>query len=396
MTIDRDLFHWMLPHLASYPAPKLNALSIYAANSTHPLHIPDDVRVFQGITPQLTSLSSSQCRLSPQSSLFVNNLTTLDVAYCPIGSTTTWLDILRQMQRLSHLQIHHCFTDRPGVQYTPIPAGFDVIPFLHLSTLAIKGSWLQSDLDFLTHIALSSRTLLQFNSAVDNFMPPVTASPLLAFLSVHRQSRQGLLEMEGAIVELEQSHSTSLQFPVHETPQYYINLDISNIPSIDYDEALFTELATLFSRTTSMTFTLSCNLSPDILRTLSRHLPNIRTISCSGHVFGAFLTVLHSEPQGAHTSQADDTHPATFPNPLLNHSNIQPPFKSLESIHLSDTTADNYSTPLVDSLGFRRAIGLPIRNLRFSRVVDKVERESNSHENSLMIIQGDGPLDILS
>ncbi|TFK59332.1 hypothetical protein BDN72DRAFT_905953 [Pluteus cervinus] len=80
-SLERKTFSRLLSQLISTPLPQLRSLSI-----SGDVTIPDDI--FQGTTPQLHSLSLRQCQFSLDSPLLSPNLTTLDLSYCHMGSTT--------------------------------------------------------------------------------------------------------------------------------------------------------------------------------------------------------------------------------------------------------------------------------------------------------------------
>ncbi|TFK64368.1 hypothetical protein BDN72DRAFT_861416 [Pluteus cervinus] len=407
-----DNLDQMLPHLTSGSAPKLEALSIAGDDDVGDLvNIPGDVDIFQGTTPQLNTLFLYKCRIVPQCSLLMNDLTNLNVEDCPMGSTMIWLNIVRRMSHLSHLSLVRCFTDRSGDHYTPIPTDFEVIHLHHLSTLAIEGSWLQSDLSFLAHITFPSQTELAFtsNTGRSASMPQPTAPPLVAFLQVQNRSRQGLPQMRGASVKLEESPSLGeatangmvLRFSVLER-QNYVCVEIGGIPSVYCDQILLTELTPLLSSTLSITFYISCRL------------PNVRDIWCSSHAIGTFLSALSTVPQGDVPPQIEElcerenVHTSALSNTISHNSTSRPPFKWLEGVGLYRTSIDTFATPLAAALRFRLEMGLPLKTVQFFRVgdvpvdllsrlrelVDEVKYDPRDNLD-FAIVREDGDLEIL-
>ncbi|TFK63491.1 hypothetical protein BDN72DRAFT_963882 [Pluteus cervinus] len=400
-------FNQVLPYLTSKSAPKLETLSISGGRDAGEiLTIPGDVDLFQGTTPQLDTLWLYRCQITPESALFTNNLATLHVNKCPIGSTAIWLRILKQIPRLSDLSLIGSFTDESeyAVESAPTPVlkEFEAVPLLQLSKLAIEGSWLKSDLDFLAHITFPSRATIEFSSNICSPLPQPTpqAPPLISFLRVYNQSRYGPLETEITAITLkeikEPSYSTSLRFLTEGASRSGLDVTIGGLQDVDCDEALVAEFSFLpISHTTSLT--ISCYVSPETLKVLSDRLPKLQEVSCSGIAGRCFLMVLTASffdfhtleedadiggsgsiarQRGVHvvettegieeSNQVDRLPTGTV---LLNPgSQPRPYFESLKSIHLDNTPVDTFNSALVVALSARRSIGLPVKKLRLTGI----------------------------
>ncbi|TFK65660.1 hypothetical protein BDN72DRAFT_962350 [Pluteus cervinus] len=399
-------FNRVLPHLSSKPALKLATLRISGFDVGDSVDIPDDIVLFQGNTPQLSALFLNSCRILPSSRLFANDLTTLDVRGRYNGSTITWLKIIQQMPRLSHLTLIDAFTDEIQDEYTPIPQDFVAVPLLQLSQLCIRGCRFKSDLEFLAHLTFPAQTTFKFSSDTDSIIPQSAAPvpPLISFLRVYNQSCLGLQATEITSITLDEPlvqiplvfDQLSLRFSASGASQTYLDIVLHSSRAVDCDEMLVAELTSLpTSHLTSLT--ICCNVSYGTMRVLSDRLPHLQEISCSGKAIEPFLMALGAKsadfynPEegtstywGRSTEQPRQLEVALMeniegpnqvgdpvlanPTPDLSQSPPPPSFVFLETVHLYATSLDRFSTALVSALSARQKIGLPVKKVRFSQI----------------------------
>ncbi|TFK64817.1 hypothetical protein BDN72DRAFT_861107 [Pluteus cervinus] len=289
----------VMEYLTCGSAPVLEVLSI--DGSYGPDDVVDigvDVDIFHGTTPRLNTLSLDNCRVIPQCCLFADSLTTLDMKDCPMGSTVIWLTIIRGLSRLANLSLLHCFTDRSGVDFPPIPFDFEVVSLNYLSTLAIAGWCFKTDLDFLAHITFPSHTEVEFASGTGRFLslPRSTSAPLIDFLRVQQRSRQGRPQMQRPTIRLTDglpADDVGINFSLCDEVDY-IRFNTHGLLLVDCDAILWTELKSLVDSSDSITLYISCMMTSEAFRSLSYELPNVRVVWCSNGAVAPFLSVLGS------------------------------------------------------------------------------------------------------
>ncbi|TFK66101.1 hypothetical protein BDN72DRAFT_880493 [Pluteus cervinus] len=386
-------FTQITPYLTSTPAPKLKELVINAFGA----HIPDEL--FQGITPQLETLTLFACYVNLNTPLLMNNLTTLEVLNCS-GSAKAWLIILQRMPRLSLLKLRSGFSP-DAEEPIPNPEDIGVIPLLRLSVFDFRGYGLERDLDFLSHLAFPSQTQFKFRSATrngdQNIMPP-----LIAFLRVHTQSRQDLSEMNIRAVSYTQEHDQdrpkSLQLTASDGDHCYLAVDI-NLSSLQVrttDAGNATHLAEITSLPLSLTtsFTTNCDIEREGWTILSNRLPILQSISISEATVHPFLLSIGvadanfnsggdtdismerheeededlAEPNRSVGSKGTRSNDFLDPGQVSSESTQQ--FKSLKSINLEDISFEELHEAMFVAICARRDDGFPVEKIRFNRCSD--------------------------
>ncbi|TFK66730.1 hypothetical protein BDN72DRAFT_843817 [Pluteus cervinus] len=380
-SLDNKSLVKLLPRLISAPAPKLRSLSIAEGGD-----VPDNLFA---ATPQLRSLSLSNCKFNLDSSIFMTDLTILDVFRCPVGSPTGWLNVLRRMPRLSHLSMKSSFT---GETYIPIPTHFDLVPLLQLSQVAIEGSSFQSDLDFLSHITFTSQTSIKFTSSANGAEHPV--SPLVAFLQSHRKScyDRDISPAKTQITTVKlawDDHFPIIRFDVHANGRrkHYLAVTIVIVGSHppDWNQTPMADIVLLpISLATS--FTTNCKVKEEDWKVLSDGAPRLQEISVSKLAAQSFLLALGAgdidslDPNGEWRGAAgylggmeaergvgllggDEETIVVAESGVESHQ----PFKFLNSINLYDHSLLGIREDVMNALSARCITGLPIEAVRFSR-----------------------------
>ncbi|TFK66106.1 hypothetical protein BDN72DRAFT_844733 [Pluteus cervinus] len=391
LSLDRKSFLKIRPRLLSAPTPKLGTLSIAG-----PVDVPD--HIFQGVTPELHSLSLSWCNFSPNFPLFTANITSLDILRCPaVGSTLMWLNVLRRMPQLSQLSLKSSFA---GELHVPIPPYFDAVPLPQLSQLTIEGSLFDSDLDFLSHITFPSHTAVSFTSSTgaSPSEPPMTL--LVAVLRAHRRSCSSrdtsavetnitAVKLEG--VWTEDPGRTLIQFHAHIAGllQPYLSITILTdsgeaIPvASTWTEMPMADIALLpISLATS--FTTNCVVSEEGWEILSSRSPHLQDIEVSELPVQPFLSVLGAgdidilDPNEdwrrlvSFLGGMEGESGASWPDDDEDTSNVtlrtgHSLFKSLKSIKLYDLDPLRFKEELINALTARCINGLPIEKIQLSR-----------------------------
>ncbi|TFK63489.1 hypothetical protein BDN72DRAFT_847572 [Pluteus cervinus] len=366
-------FSQVLPLLTSRPAPQLKELTIFSTGDI--MRFPENVDIFQGIVPQLDSLTLYRCRhVIPESALFVNNLTTLDIEDCPITSTTTWLKILQRMPSLSHLRLVDCFTNETEAVDATIPNDFGVISLPRLSHFSIRGFCFEEDLDFLAHTTFPSQTALDFSSCIPlHLFPnrqPLTA-PLVAFLRVHNQSRQNLSDMQITGLTLEFDPGSALSLIVEREGHEHTLLSIKGLETVDCGEMLLAELTSLpLAFLTSFTTSCIINSRLEEVSVSGRAIqPLLRLLAGSGEFSDAGSdlderTGADDEEDVEGVSEFEGGEDAEDQTDDL--SGAHPHFEVLKSLRLYNTPSYMFKEALINTLEARRKVGFPVQQVRLS------------------------------
>ncbi|TFK66751.1 hypothetical protein BDN72DRAFT_843836 [Pluteus cervinus] len=352
----RKHFDQVLPHITSTPAPQLKELRISGSfGLADDIHLPNDLVLFQGTTPLLNTLSLFKCHFNLNFPLFGNGLTTLEITRCPMGSTTDWLTLLKQMPRLSTLSLRFSFTEGANVPesvHIPIPKDFGVVPLLELCRLDIQGSRFEADLGFLAHIAFPSRTSLQFSSRISRIMTneELSKSPLAAFVRVYDPSRPGVSQIEISGLKLEELvdldegpdgipiTASTLIFSAKQKSQSYITFCISGLEAVNCDETYVAAIRSLpVSHLTSLT--INCGVKPEAFSAFSNLFSDLQEVSCSGDAIQPFLMQLQV---------------------------AQLMFVSLKSVHIGHASLGYIEAALTSAISARRQNGLPVKKVGFS------------------------------
>ncbi|TFK66100.1 hypothetical protein BDN72DRAFT_844726 [Pluteus cervinus] len=399
----------ILPYVTSTPAPRLREVFIDAFGAV----IPDDF--YQGITPQLESLSLAGGWFTLNNPVFMNDLTTLQMLNCP-GSARAWLEVLQRMRRLSLLKMRTTFPEDAGGESIPIPKGTGIVTLPQLSEFDFRGYGLERDLDFLSHLTFPSQTQFKFTSETrhedQNIIPP-----LIAFLRVHSQSRHEISEMEvNAIRYTEQyhrNHPMSLQLTASADKCYLavdINLRASALRTTNAGHTTHMAEITSLPFSTATSFTTNCEIEPESWAILSDRLPALQVISISEPTIRRFLLSIGAVEKGFRNPEMDsdeeeDEEEIGEPNepvgdtgfldsassnpldPERDRSDGQELFKSLKSVHLDRISLEGLHNAMVDAICARRDGGFPIKEIRFNRCDDVDDNFVSRVESLVDVVQ---------
>ncbi|TFK66756.1 hypothetical protein BDN72DRAFT_961539 [Pluteus cervinus] len=363
----------MLPQLVSTPAPKLRSLYITGQGT-----IPDNI--FHSATPQLRSLSLSSCRFNLTSPLFMTDLTSLDISGCQAASRIEWLNALRRMPRLSHLNIAFSFTDKTHV---PVPKHFDLVPLLQLSQLVIKGYLFHADPDFFSHLTFSSQTSINLISQLWTEYP---IPPLAAFLQGHRQSCCDR-DTSPAVTQIKTINLIGdrhiIRFGAHtdgHKPYLAVKIRIM-VPYLSgWRETPMADIV-LLPIFLATSFTTNSDVQEEGWKMLSDRVPHLQEISVSNLAAQSFMSVLGAgdidslDPNGEWRAMRGGMEAGRVVRSLDHNEEMitlgrdagHQVFRSLKSVNLYDHSLLKLREDIINALSARCINGLPIECIRFSR-----------------------------
>ncbi|TFK67926.1 hypothetical protein BDN72DRAFT_842424 [Pluteus cervinus] len=268
--------------LGTAPILESLALSFTASRDSQTLE-----SLFSGIPPPFRHLSIEGCGLGSNSA-FLTHLTILEICEPePRFSAPDFLSVLHKLAFLTTLRMSNVLQCSQNPQeertFTQIPINIGVVELPSLDLLSIHGSSYAQDLDFLSHLSLSSTIKLLFSSGFPYRYSHPFAS-ISDFLNVHASARQNFANFAPTRVDLSPLYGrTKLDIWEGDTILCAFKLDFKPGPGESQFRVVNKpEIRTMLSSLSFpsvTTFSTNCYVRPSVWPIISSSFPSLEDIS---------------------------------------------------------------------------------------------------------------------